>query len=78
MVWFTVYLNLVAAMMLMFVVSIMDMFMGVHFAVVLVGMIVLIMGVTTHLDSPPDEIFLFSNPCKFYYIYFFPMPIRSV
>ncbi len=50
-------------MVLMFVVGIMDMFVGVHFAIVLVRMIVLIMGVTTHLDSPPDEIFC----CKFYY-----------
>jgi len=48
-------------------IGIMDMFMSVHFAVVLMGMLVLIMGVTTHSDSPPDQIFY----CKLYYILFF-------
>ncbi len=48
-------------------ISIMDMFVGMHFAVVLVGMLVFIMGVTTHSNSPPDQIFY----CKFYYILFF-------
>jgi len=53
-------------MVLMFMIGIMDMFMSVHFAVVLMGMLVLIMGVTTHSDSPPDQIFY----CKLYYILF--------
>lgn len=56
-----------AAMVIMFMISIMDMFVGMHFAVVLVGMLVFIMGVTTHSNSPPDQIF----HCKFYYILFF-------
>jgi len=57
---------LVAALVLMFMISIMNMLVDVRFAVVHVGMLMFIIVVATHLDSPPINIF----QRKFYYISF--------
>jgi hypothetical protein len=47
---------LVAALMLMFMIYIMNMLVDVRFAVVHVGMVMFIISVATHLNSPPGVI----------------------
>ena len=45
-----------AALVLVLVVCIMNMFMVVRLSVVLMGMLMLIVGMTTHFASPPGAI----------------------